>query len=399
LIRPGSDLAIDGGRPVRERLLPYGRQTIDEADIARVVDVLRSDYLTTGPAVAAFEKAFAAATGAEHAVAISNGTAALHAAVFAAGISSGDEVITTPLTFAATANAVLYQGGTVVFADVSRDTLNIDPEQVRRHVTPRTKAVIAVDLTGLPADLDELRALAASHQLTVIEDAAHAYGATYRGRPVGSIADLTTFSLHPVKHITAGEGGVITTNDATLADRMRRFRNHGITADHRQRERAASWEYQIVELGFNYRLTDIQCALASGQLEKAAAWQRRRDAIAERYAAALAARAELELPAVPYDRKSAWHLFVIRLRLDRLRVDRGAVFRALRAENIGCNVHYIPVPWHPYYASRGYTRGQWPVAESEYERLISLPMWPGMSDRDVDDTVAALNKVLDAYAL
>lgn len=391
-------LAIDGGRPVRERLLPYGRQTIDAEDIAAVVRVLQSDWLTTGPSVRRFEEAFAAAVGAQHAVAVSNGTAALHAAMFAAGVGPGDEVVTTPMTFAASANAVRYQGGTVVFADVHRQTLNLDPDQVRSAITPRTKAIVAVDFTGLPADLDELRAIAGEHGLSLIEDAAHALGATYRGAKVGSVADLTTFSLHPVKHITSGEGGVVTTNDAGLANRLRLFRNHGITTDHRQREAQASWEYEMVDLGYNYRLTDLQCALAESQLQKATQWLVRRNEIAAAYQQAFAERSDVECPSVPQDRQSGWHLYVLRLNLARLRAGRAEVFRALRAENIGVNVHYTPVPWHPYYASQGYHRGQWPVAESEYERLISLPMWAGMTSVDVDDAIAAVHKVLDAYA-
>jgi perosamine synthetase len=391
-------LAIEGGEPIRKGLLPYGRQTIDADDIARVIAVLKSDWLTTGPAVARFETAFAAAVGAEHAVAVSNGTAALHAAVFAAQVGASDEVITTPMTFAASANAVRYQGGTVMFADVQRETLNIDPAKVQAAITPRTKAIVAVDYTGLPADLDELMEVASSQKLVLIEDAAHALGATYRGAKVGGIAHMTTFSLHPVKHITSGEGGVVTTNDAGLASRLRLFRNHGITTDHRQREAQASWIYEMVELGYNYRLTDLQCALAESQLLKAPQWLTRRIEIAAAYQEAFASRREVGLPPLLDDRQSAWHLYVIRLNLDRLNVGRAEIFRALRAENIGVNVHYIPVPWHPYYENQGYQRGQWSVAETEYERLISLPMWAGMNDDDIADTIAAVHKVLDAYA-
>jgi dTDP-4-amino-4,6-dideoxygalactose transaminase len=291
----------------------------------------------------------------------------------------------------------LYQGASVVFADVRRDTLNIDPDDVARKITPRTKAIVPVHFAGMPCDLDEITALAEQHGLTVIEDAAHAFGATYRGRRVGGISAMSTFSLHPVKHVTAGEGGVIAIDDAAYAARLRSFRNHGISVDFHQRDRAGSWFYEIVDLGYNYRLTDLQCALALSQLEKAEGWLARREAIAAAYVAGLQSRPEIELPHRLADRRSAWHLFVVRLNLDRLRVDRAQVFRALRAENIGCNVHYIPVPWHPLYARLGYTRGQWPVAETEYERLLSIPLWPGMSDADVADTVAAMHKVLDAY--
>ncbi len=390
-------LAIEGGEPVRGAMLPYGRQSVDEEDIAGVVEALRSDWLTTGPKVAEFERAFAETVGIREAVSVTSGTAALHAAVFAAGIGPGDEVITTPLTFAATANCVRYQGGTVVFADVVPVSLNLAPAQVKAKISDRTKSIIPVDFGGQPADLDEILVLAAEHDLIVIEDAAHALGATYRGRRVGSISPLSTFGFHPVKHITTGEGGMVTTDDPALAERLRRFRNHGISSDYRQRERQGSWYYEMQELGFNTRLTDIQCALGLSQLTRLGEWVARRCQIAGRYAEALAGIPEIELPKVSSDRESAWHLYVIRLNLDRLRVGRDQIFRALRAENIGVNVHYIPVPWHPYYRRLGYVRGQWPVAESAFERLISVPMWAGMTDGDVDDVVAAVMKVVAAY--
>jgi perosamine synthetase len=390
-------LALDGGSPVRPRMLPYGRQSVDAADVQAVVDVLQSDWLTTGPRVAAFEEAFAARVGARHAVAVSNGTAALHAAAFAAGLGPGDEAIVTPMTFAASANCVRYQGGTVVFADVRADTLNLDPARVEAALGPRTRAIVVVDYTGQPADLDELLALAARHGLVVIEDAAHALGATYRDRPVGGIAHLTTFSLHPVKQITSGEGGVVTTDDAALAERLRLFRNHGITSDHRQREAVGSWAYEMVALGYNYRITDFQCALGLSQLGKLDAWVARRREIAARYTAAFADWPEIEPPVTLADRASAWHLYVVRLNLERLRASRADVFRALRAENIGVNVHYIPVPWHPYYRELGYERGQWPVAEDAYERMLSLPLFPAMTEDDVDSVITAVHKVVGHY--
>ena len=392
-----SDLAIHGGVPVRDKMLPYSRQWLDEDDVEAVVRVLRSDWLTTGPNVAAFEEAFGARVGAEHAVAVSSGTAALHAAAFAAGMGPGDEVIVPPMTFAASANCVRYQGGSVVFADVRPDTLTLDPMRMEDALTAHTRAVVTVDYTGQPSDLDEINALAARHNLVVIEDAAHALGATYRGRPVGGLAHLTTFSLHPVKHITTGEGGVITTDDPELAVRLRLLRNHGVTSDHRQREAAGSWFYEMVELGYNYRLTDFQCALGEKQLEKLSAWIARRREIATLYTAAFRTIPEIEPPTVLPDRESAWHLYTVRFRLEHLRAGRLELFRALRAENIGVNVHYIPVPWHPYYQGLGYTKGQWPVAEGAYERLVSLPMFPAMRDQDVDDVVAACTKVVEAY--
>jgi perosamine synthetase len=391
------ELAIDGGKPTRVKLLPYGRQWIDDDDIAAVVEVLRSDWLTTGPKVVEFEKAFAAQVGAKYAVAVSSGTAALHAAVFAAGIGSGDEVIVTPMTFAASANCVRFQGGTVVFADVRQDTLSLDPGCVEAAITPRTRAIITVDYTGQPSDLDELNAIAERHRLMVIEDAAHALGATFQGRRVGGLTHLTTFSLHPVKHITTGEGGVITTNDEKLAERLRLFRNHGITSDHRQREVTGSWFYEMVELGYNYRLTDFQCGLGLSQLKKLDTWINQRREIARYYTEAFSSDPEIEPPTVLPDRESVWHLYVIRLNLDHLRVGRMEVFKALRAENIGVNVHYIPVPWHAYYQKLGYVKGRWPVAEGAYDRIISLPMWPMMSDQDVRDVVTAFRKIVHAY--
>jgi perosamine synthetase len=378
-------------------MLPYGRQTVDESDIEAVVDVLRSDWLTTGPRVAEFEQAFARTVDARHAVVVSSGTAALHAAAYAAGLKGGDEAIVPPMTFAASANCVVYQGADVVFADVRSDTLNLDPACVAAGLTPRTRAIVTVDYTGQPSDLDELMALARQHDLTLIEDAAHSLGATYRNRPIGALAHLTIFSLHPVKHVTTGEGGVITTDDPDLDRRLRQFRNHGITSDHRQREVAGSWFYEMVDLGYNYRITDIQCALGLSQLEKLPAWLARRRQIAARYTAELANLPELELPTVLPDREPAWHLYVIRLNLDRLTAGRAEVFRALRAENIGVNVHYIPVPWHPFYQERGYLKGQWPRAESAYERMMSLPIFPGMSDADVEDVVVAVRKVIAHY--
>jgi perosamine synthetase len=384
-------LAIDGGRPTRPAMLPYGRHSVDDEDIESVVAALRSGWLTTGPAVAAFEAAFAETVGARYAVAVSNGTAALHAAAFAAGIGEGDEVITTPLTFAASANCARYLGATVVFADVRPDTLNLDPADVARRITPRTRAVVAVDYTGQPADLDELTQLATRHGLTLIEDASHALGASYRGRRIGTVAPLTTFSLHPVKHVTTGEGGVVTTDDPALRAKLKMFRTHGITSDAGERE---DWLYEMVALGFNYRLSDIQAALGLSQLRKLGGWLKRRRAIAADYAERFADVPELDSLAVLPDRESAWHLYVVRLRLERLRVGRAEVFRALRAENIGVNVHYIPVPWHPYYAALGYRRGDWPMAESAYDGLLTLPMFPAMTDGDVDDVVAAVTKVV-----
>lgn len=390
-------LAIDGGKPVRSRLLPYGHQWVDEEDVKAVVQVLRGDWLTTGPTVGEFETAFAAYVGARFAVAVANGTAALHAAAFAAGIGAGDEAITTPMTFAATANCIRYQGGTPVFVDVQPETLNLDPKKIETAITSRTRAILPVDYAGQPADLDEINAIAAHHGLTVIEDAAHALGATFGGKRVGSLSTMTTFSLHPVKHITTGEGGMVTTDDEGLAQKLRAFRNHGITSEARERQEKGSWFYEMVALGYNYRLTDLQCALGLSQLKKLDRWLARRRAIAGVYTEALGGLAEISLPMPSFDREPAWHLYPIQLDLTRLRTGRAEIFRALRAENIGVNVHYIPVPWHPYYRDLGYRKGQWPVAEAAYERLISLPIFPAMTDQDVSDVIAAVQKVIGAF--
>ncbi len=392
-------LAVDGGTPVRKTLLPYGRQSIAEDDIEAVVDVLRSDWLTTGPKVGEFEEAFAAWVGAKFAVSFSSGTAALHGAAFAAGLKPGDEAITTPMTFAATANCVLYQGATPVFADVSGDTLNLDPEKVAERITPHTRALLPVDYAGHPADLDAMLELAARHGVVVIEDACHALGAEYRGRRTGGIADMTVFSFHPVKHLATGEGGMVTTDRADFAEALRRFRNHGISSDARQRQSDGQWHYEMVLLGFNYRLTDIACALGLSQLKKLDANLSRRREIAGRYAAAFGELAGVTAPVVRASVNPAWHLYPIRLNLEKLTAGRAQVFRALRAENIGVNVHYIPVHRHPYYRDRfGYRGGEYPIAEDAYERLISLPMFHGMSDQDVEDVIKAVQKVIGHFA-
>jgi len=384
---------------VRETLLPYGRQSVDDSDIRAVVDVLRSDWLTTGPKVGEFEGAFATRVQAKYAVSFSSGTAALHAAAFTAGLKAGDEAITTPMTFAATANCVLYQGATPVFADVRPDTLNVDPEQVEHRVTAKTRAILPVDYAGHPADLDAILEIARRHGLLVIEDACHALGAEYRGRAVGSVSDMTVFSFHPVKHITTGEGGMVATNDAQLAETLRRFRNHGISSDARQRQSAGQWHYEMVLLGFNYRLPDVVCALGIEQLKRLDANLARRREIAARYTAAFRETPGVIPPPVRTEVNPAWHLYPIRTDTAKLTTGRGEIFRALRAENIGVNVHYIPVHFHPYYRERfGYSGGEFPIAESAYERLISLPMFHAMTDRDADEVIEAVRKVFGHYS-
>lgn len=390
-------LAVNGGSPVRQKMLPYGRQWLDEEDIAAVEAVLRSDWLTTGPKVEEFEEAFATFVGADEAVAVNSGTAALHAAMFALEIGPGDEVIVTPMTFAASANCVVYQGGTPVFADVDPATLLLDPAQIEAKITTRTKAIIAVDYAGQPCDYDALLAIADRHGLALVDDACHAIGGSYKGRPVGTLASLNTFSLHPVKHITSGEGGFITTNDPGLARQMRVFRNHGIATDHHQRSEQSSWFYEMEHLGYNYRLSDIQCALGMSQLRKLPGWVSRRQAIAEQYLTALTFLPGVAPLKVQPDVSHAYHLFVVQI--DSEALDRAEVFAALRAENIGVNVHYVPVHLHPYYRNRlGTKPGLCPVAEAAYQRIISLPLFPRMSSQDVDDVICALERVVQAFS-
>jgi perosamine synthetase len=348
--------------------------------------------------VGEFERRFCEAVGAREAVAVCNGTAALHAAVFACGIGPGDEVIVPAMTFAASANAVVYQGGTPVFADVDADTLLISPEDVERKISTQTRAIVAVDYAGQPCDYDALKTIAARHNLRTIDDASHAVGGAYKGRQVGTLADLNTFSFHPVKHMTTGEGGMITTDDKAFAGRMRTFRNHGITTDHRQREERGSWAYEMVDLGYNYRITDFQCALGISQLGRLRESVARRQAIARKYDDAFAAVPAIDPLATRPDASHAYHLYVIRLALDRLAVGRAEIFKALRDERLGVNVHYLPVHLHPFYRERfGTHAGMCPVAEAAYERIISLPMFPGMTDQDVDRVIETVSHAVSRF--
>jgi perosamine synthetase len=370
-------------------MLPYGRQSVDEDDIEAVAAVLRSDWLTTGPAVDRFESAVADFVGAKHGVAVSSGTAALHAAMYALAIGPSDEVIVPPMTFAASANAVVYAGGAPVFADVEADTLLIDPADVEKKITNRTRAIVAVDYAGQPCDYDALRTIAQRHELALVSDACHALGGKYRGRQVGTLADLTVFSFHPVKHITTGEGGMIVTDDDALVARMRMFRNHGITTEHRERSQQGSWFYEMVDLGFNYRISDFQCALGLSQLNKLTGWIARRQEIAAHYDAAFGANPAIRPLRVRTGACHAYHLYVV-----RVAGDRQQIFRTLRERGIGANVHYVPVHLHPFYRQRfGTGPGLCPVAEAAYERILSLPIFPGMSDTDVEHVIAATLEV------
>ena len=372
--------------------IPYGRQCIEQDDIDAVVEVLRSDYVTTGPAVTDFEKAVAEYTGAKYAVAVANGTAALHVACLAAGLTEGDEVITTPITFAASANCALYCGATPVFADIEADTYNIDPVEIEKKITERTKAIIAVHFTGQPCKMDEIHAIAKKHNLLVIEDAAHALGADYKGKKIGSISDMTTFSFHPVKHITTGEGGMITTNSKELYERLILFRSHGITRNEEMlTKNEGGWYYEQLDLGYNYRITDIQCALGISQMKKLDRFVARRREIAARYDKAFAEVEQIITPKQEEGCNNSWHLYVIQVTGQ----ERKEVFDQLRAKNIGVNVHYIPVYKHPYYQQNGYSEVCCKNGEQYYERAISLPMYPLLSAEEQDYVIEAVKEIVE----
>ncbi len=399
--------------------IPYGRQSIDDADIEAVVKVLKSDYLTTGPAVAAFEKKVADYVGAKYAVAVSNGTAALHVACLAAGIGEGDEVITTPITFAASANCVLYCGGTPVFADIDPDTYNISPVELERKITSRTKAIIPVHYTGQPCDMDAILEIAHKHDLLVIEDGAHALGASYKGKRIGSIADMTCFSFHPVKPVTTGEGGMIVTDNEELYRKLVLYRSHGITRDNDMMQQyedqlrqstdpalqeaadmlrgdvtdPGGWYYQQLELGYNYRITDISCALGISQMDKLDRFLERRRQIAKKYDEAFADIPQIKTPWQQEGCQSGWHLYMIQT-MER---SRREVFDGLRQAGIGVNVHYIPVYRHPYYQRNGYAGVHCLNAEAFYERAVSLPIFPGLTEKQQDYVIEHVIKECTAH--
>jgi len=375
-------------------MIPYGRQFIDEDDIRAFLEVLRSDWLTTGPKVPEFEQAVADFVGANHAVAVSSGTAALHTAMFALGIGPGDEVIVPPITFAASANCIVFQGGTPVFADVDAETLLLSPTEVEKKISPKTRAVIAVDYAGQPCDYDRLRAITDKYGIKIVADGCHALGGEYKGKRVGSLANMTVFSFHPVKHITTGEGGMVTTDDPELARRIQVFRNHGITKDTGLRDRNNTWFYEMKDLGYNYRITDMQCALGLSQLKKLPWFLTRRREIAEIYDAAFNALEQIAPLTVRDEVLHAYHLYVVRV-LSENGLSRDRLFNHLREKDIGVNVHYIPVHLHPFYKEKFVCgRGLCPIAEAAYEQILSIPMFPGMSYEDVKKVIETLQKAI-----
>lgn len=392
-------LAIFGGTPAREKPIYYGRQCIEQDDIDAVTEALRSDLITCGPRVQLLEKKLCEVTGAKYAVVVANGTAALHLAALAAGFGEGDEVIVSSITFAASSNCVLYCGAKPVFADIRPDTYNIDPESIRKLITPRTKGIVAVDFTGQAVEHDAIREICKEHNLILIEDAAHAIGTKYKGQPVGSIADMTCFSFHPVKTVTGGEGGAITTNDEKLYRRLMRVRTHGITRNQEEMVHPtdALWYNEQVELGYNYRMTDFQAALLLSQLHKLDKFSARRKEIVKMYDAAFAEMPELFVQKEIPESDTTRHLYILRLNLDKLTCDRRQFFDALYAENTCPQVHYLPVYWHSYYEKLGYQRGICPNAEKYYEEVMSIPLYYSLTDEDVEDVICAVKKVVAYY--
>ena len=391
--------AILGGTPVRDTKLYYGHQYIDDADIQAVVDVLKSDYLTCGPKITELEEKLCKLTGAKYAVVCSNGTAALHMACMAAGVEPGDEVITTPITFAASANCALYCGAKPVFADINDKTYNIDPAKVKELTTDKTKAVVAVDFTGQSVELDELIAHCKENNLVLIEDGAHVIGTKYKGQPNGSIADMTTFSFHPVKTVTGGEGGAVMTNNEEYYQKLLLARSHGITRDTAlmEEEPHGGWYYEQVSLGYNYRMTDIQAGLLISQLDKLPMFSDRRKEIVAKYDEAFLQIPEIQVQEEIPESDTTRHLYILRIKPDMLIINRREFFDALAAENIMCNVHYIPTYYFPHYQRLGYEKGLCPNAEKLYDEMMSLPLYYGMTDQDVDDVITAVKKIVDYY--
>ena len=385
--------------------IPYGKHSVNKADIQVVANALRSDWITQGPKVREFEEAICRYTGAKYVVAVSSGTAALHLASLAAGFKKDDQVITTPISFVATANSIIYAGAKPVFADINYETINIDAEQIKSQITPKTKAVLPVHFAGLPVDMPEIAAIAKSNGLIVIEDACHSFGAEYKHRgnwiKVGNCkhSDMSVFSFHPVKHITTGEGGAITTNSKRLYDKLHALRNHGTYKD-KKTTRKGPWYYDMRDLGFNYRITNIQCALGISQLSRIDKFLKKRRSIAQRYNKALADIRDLViLTDTSYqDRRHAWHLYILRLRLDKITVDRKRIFTELVKQKIKVQVHYIPIYWHSFYKAKGHDRQKLINAERYYSETISLPIYYDLSYELQSRVIESVKKTIRKYA-
>ncbi len=395
-----------------QKFIPYGKQIIEDDDIQAVVDTLKTDWLTQGPKIPEFEKTVASRVGAAFGSAMATGTAALHCACFAAGVGPGDEIITAPITFAASGNCALFLGATVKFVDIRPDTYCIDHKKLEKAITKKTKAIIPVDFTGQPCDMDEINAIAKKHGLYVIQDAAHSLGATYKGRPVGSLADMTIFSFHPVKHITTGEGGMVVTNHKDLDQKIKLFRTHGITNDESlmvcrdqmadnegsfkgNPATKAAWYYEMLALGYNFRITDMQCALGLSQFRKLDRFINRRRQIVDAYNKAFSKSPFLICPYQDKDRESAWHLYMLRLKLDKIKKGRRQIFDELRAAGIGVHVHYIPLHLLPYYRENlGFKRGDFPEAEKYYDSALTIPLFPALTDADVERVIENVLKIV-----
>ena len=389
-------LALNGGDPFRATWLPFHRPCIEDDEIAEVVETLKGGWITTGPRAKRFEKEFAEYIGAKHSVAVNSATAAMHLALDAIGLQPGDEVIVPAYTFTATAEVVMYFGATPVIVDVDPRTLNVDPGAVEAAVTERTRAIMPVDIAGIPCEYDPLRELADHQRLVLIEDAAHALPTRYRGELVGTMAGITCFSFYATKTLATGEGGMLVTDNDQWAERAQMMSLHGMSRDAWKRHTAeGSWYYEVVAPGFKYNLTDVAAALGLRQLTKQARFLAERTAIAERYNAAFATIPGIEIPSIPGHVETSWHLYLLRLNLDRLTCDRAEFIKALNAENIGTSVHFIPLHLHPSYRDRfGYTPESFPIAFEQYRRVISMPIFPGMTDADVDDVIGAVQKVV-----
>ncbi len=392
--------ALLGGTPVRKEKIFYGRQWVTEEDVDAVAKVLTGPYLTCGPEVEKLEQKLCSMTGAKYAVAVTNCTSALHLASLTAGLEEGDELITTPLTFMASANCALYCGARPVFADIDPDTYNIDPASIEDHITERTKAVVAVDYTGQAVKLDEIRAICEKHHLILIEDAAHSIGTKYKGQPVGSIADMTCFSFHPVKTVTAGEGGAILTNNEEYYHKLKLLRSHAMESRPEFQidgPHEGPWVYEQQMLGFNYRMTDIQAALLSSQLQKIDSFIARRKEIVKRYNKVFSAYPEIIIQKEIPESDTSRHLYILRLDLDRLNCTRREFFDAMSAENVQCQIHYVPVYWFPHYQSLGFTKGLCPNAEKVYAGIMSIPLYPRLTDEDVESVITAVTKLITYY--